>query len=240
MRQELNEFLISSDQAFYDQESVGSFEDHAKWMHEIEFYFNGYANKLNSLLEGKSGYVVELGAGSCGLSSCLSRLSNVRHITSLDISMLRMQKMIDLSELALGGDKRKIHPIASDFNGPLPFEDGELDVVVFDAALHHTRSMWTTLAECYRVLKAGGILVAQRELFLNPLRAKKQIAELLKSPEAAAKVSENMYLKEQYIYYLRMAGFNVEFQPRSPSKLKSILHILNGIAFCDGIFWCRK
>lgn len=240
MRPEFDELVISSDQVFYDQESIGSVEEHTKWMHEIEFYFNGYANKLNRSLEGKSGLVAELGAGSCGLSSCLSRLSNVSHITSVDISMLRMQKMIDLSEHILGGDKTKIHPIASDFNKPLPFENCELDAVVFDAALHHTRSMWDTLGECYRVLKPGGVLVAQRELFLNQLRAKSQIANLLKSPEAAAKVSENMYLKEQYIYYLKMAGFNVEFQPRSPSKLKNFLQILNGVIFCDGIFWCWK
>ena len=234
------QFTSSSDQAFYDQEPVGSLEDHAKWMREIEFYFEGYSDRLNSALASKNGYVAELGAGSCGLSVCISRLENVKRIASIDISMVRMQKMIDLSATILGGDKSKIHPVPCDFNGRLPFEDGELDAVVFDAALHHTRSMWGTLAECNRVLQRGGILVAQRELFLNTFRAKGQISDLLKSPEAAAKVSENMYLKEQYEYYLKMCGFDVEFQKRSPSTIKSHLRALNGILFCDGIFWCNK
>lgn len=232
--------IASSDQAFYDQEPVAPLEDHAKWMREIEFYFHGYADKLNTVLAGSNGLVAELGAGSCGLSVCLSRLPNVKHVTSLDISMTRMQKMIDLSATVLSGERSKIEPVACDFNGRLPFEDGELDAVVFDAALHHTRSMWATLGECNRVLKQGGILVAQRESFLSPLRAKRQIASLLKSPEVSANVSENMYLKEQYEYYLRVNGFKVEFNGRTQSKLKSVLAFINGgIIFCDGVLWCE-
>lgn len=228
------------DQVFYDQRPVGSLEDHRKWMREIEFYFLGYADKLNESLAGANGFVAELGAGSCGLSICLTRLPNVKRVTSLDISMKRMQKMIDLSATVLGGDPQKITPISSDFNGRLPFEDGELDAVVFDAALHHSRSMWATLAECNRVLKRGGLLIAQRESYLSSLRARGQIANLLKTPEIAANVSENMYLREQYVYYLQVSGFEVSFIKRTPSPLKRILKPLNGIAFCDGVLICAK
>jgi len=234
------QIVTSSDQAFYDQEPVGSLEDHAKWMREIEFYFHGYADRLNSALAGTGGYAAELGAGSCGLSVCLSRLANVKRITALDISMVRMQKMIDLSAIVLGGDKSKIQPISCDFNGRLPFADGELDAVVFDAALHHTRSMWTTLGECNRVLRTGGILIAQRESYLSALRSKKQIDHLLESPEVAANVSENMYLLEQYVYYLKANRFSVEFVKRTQGNIKSILSILNGSLFTDGILLCKK
>ena len=223
------QLVTSSDQAFYDQEPVGSLEDHAKWMREIEFYFHGYADRLNSAL-----------AGSCGLSVCLSRLENVRRIASLDISLIRMQKMIDLSANVLGSDKSKIQPIACDFNGRLPFQDGELDAVAFDAALHHTRSMWTTLGECNRVLRTGGILIAQRESYLSALRSKKQIAHLLESPEVAANVSENMYLLEQYLYYLKVNGFGVEFIKRTPGTIKSVMPMLNGSLFTDGVLFCQK
>ena len=230
----------TSDQAFYDQEPVGSLEEHAKWMHEIEFYFDGYADKLNSALASTGGYVAELGAGSCGLSVCLSRLENVKRIASLDISMLRMQRMIELSATVLGGNTQKITPIGSNFNSRLPFEDGELDAVVFDAALHHTRSMWTTLGECNRVLKTGGVLVAQRESYLSAFRSKKQIAHLLESPEVAANVSENMYLLEQYRYYLRVNKFNVEFIKKTQGNIKNILSIFNGSLFTDGVLICKK
>lgn len=234
------QMVTSSDQAFYDQEPAGSLEDHAKWMREIEFYFHGYADRLNSALAGTGGYSAELGAGSCGLSVCLSRLANVKRIIALDISMVRMQKMIDLSATVLGGDKSKIQPIACDFNGRLPFEDGELDAVVFDAALHHARSMWATLGECNRVLKTGGILIAQRESYLSVLRSKKQIANLLESPEVAANVSENMYLLDQYVYYLKVNRFSVEFIKRTQGNIKSILSILNGSLFTDGVLLCKK
>ncbi len=231
---------ISPDLAFYDNEPISSYADHSNWMREIEFYFMAYADRLNNSLVGTNGYVAELGAGSCGLSVCLSRLPNVRCVTSLDISAKRMAKMIDHSATILGGDKKKITPVARDFNETLPFSDGELDAILFDAALHHTRSMWNTLAECNRVLKKGGLLIAQRESYLSPLRAKRQISNLLKSPEIAASVSENMYLKEQYEYYLAVSGFRVEFVHRTQSRIKSFLNPLNGIAFTDGILLCEK
>lgn len=237
---EIHNTGITSDQAFYDQESVGSLEDHAKWMREIEFYFLGYADKLNEYLSGSDGYVAELGAGSCGLSLCLTRLPNVKRVSALDISMSRMKKMIELSARVVNGDKQKITPIACDFNGKLPFEDEELDAILFDASLHHSRSMWSTLAECNRVLKQGGVLVAQRESYLSPFRARRQIDNLLETPEVSARVSENIYLREQYIYYLLVNGFSVDFIQRTPSKLKNILFPLNGLLFTDGILFCWK
>ena len=151
-----------------------------------------------------------------------------------------MEKMIKLSAKVLQEGIEKISPIACDFNGRLPFSDGELDAVVFDAALHHARSMWGILAECNRVLKKGGVLIAQRESYLNPLRAKKQFDHLLKTPEVVANVSENMYLKEQYYYYLSVAGFSVEFIPRSTTLAKRVLVSLNGFLFSDGVLYCTK
>lgn len=231
---------VSSDQTFYDERPAGTSEQHEVWMREIEFYFHGYSEKINDLLLNTGGSVAELGAGSCGLSLCLSMLPRVNKVASLDISLKRMEKMIDLSFSVLGGNKDNITPIACDFNGRLPFEDEELDAVFFDAALHHTRSMWATLSECNRVLRPGGFLVAQRESYLSPIRAKHQIANLLKMPEVAANVSENMYLKEQYFYYLVVNGFDVTFLPRSQSLIKQVLAPLNGMLFCDGVLFCEK
>lgn len=228
------------DQDFYDQEPVGSFEDHCKWMAEIEFYFQGYSEDLNEILDGTAGHVAELGAGSCGLSACLSRLPNAKLVSALDISQLRMDKMIDLSCSALSGDKSKISPIVCDFNQSLPFGDQELDAILFDASLHHSRSIWRTLDECHRVLKRNGILIAQREAFLSPLRYKSQLKRLLSSSEVIAKVSENIYLCDQYKYYLQACGFCPRFIARSPGRVKSILRVLNGSVFCDGVLWAVK
>ena len=233
--------IPSSDRAFYDQEKMGSIDEHKQWMHEIEFYFNGYSSQFNDALAGTTGLIAELGAGSCGLSVCLSRLENVKQIISVDISIARMKKMIDTSADILKGNKQKIEPVECDFNGRLPFNDGELDAIVFDAALHHTRSMWDTLGECNRALKKGGILVAQRESYLNQFRAKKQLQRLLNTPEVAAQVSENMYLQEQFHYYLTVSGFYGKFYPHAYSHLKRWIPILNnGRIFSDGYLWYSK
>jgi hypothetical protein len=53
---------ITTDQEFYDQEAVSSHAKHERWMREIEYYFNGYADRLNEALVGSNGHVAELGA----------------------------------------------------------------------------------------------------------------------------------------------------------------------------------
>lgn len=234
-----NDMNISPDQEYYDQEPVAPRDEHKKWMREIEHYFKSYEERLNNSLANTSGVVVELGAGSCGLSICLSRLENVKKIYSLDISMARMQKMIALSGEILGGDLRKVEPVASDFNASLPFDNGTVDAVLFDAALHHSRSIWHLLAECRRVLRSGGYLIAQRESYLSTFRASGQIKNLLQTPEVAASVSENIYLLAQYEYYLRVHGFEVEFIKRPKGLIKSALNVMNGTLFTDGVIWCQ-
>jgi len=188
----------STDKMFYDQIKEINLDQHKKWMEEIKFYFDAYSSQLNSALSGTSGKVIELGAGSCGLSLNLTKLSNIQKVYSLDISSKRMEHMIQISNQFVEGELNKIELKECDFNLPLPFEDQEIDAILFDASLHHSRSIWNLLAECKRILKPNALLIAQRESFLNAFRAKSQFANLLKSPESSVKVSENMYLKEQY------------------------------------------
>lgn len=232
--------MSGSDQAYYDQEFVPSPVAHGQWMEEIRSYFSNYASRLNLALESTEGKIAELGAGSCGLSLCLSELPNARNIYAVDISLSRMQRMLELSASILGGKIDMVQTIACDFNGVLPFSDGELDAVVFDAALHHSRSIWGTLTECHRVLRDGGVLIAQREAYLSPLRAASQIKRLLSTPEIAANVSENIYLREQYLYYLAVNGFDAEFIPHSIGWLKKLLKVFNGSLFSDGVLYARK
>ena len=231
---------VSHDKQYYDQAAAGSGQEYQTWMREIEFYFNSYAGTLESALRATNGRVAELVAGSCGLSACLSRIATVAQVYAVDISVARMQKMAELSFEVLGGNRDKLELTAADFNARLPFDDASLDLIVFDAALHHSRSIWHTLSECHRVLTRKGILIAQREAYLNSMRAGRQLRVLLQSPEVAARVSENMYLKEQYEYYLKTNGFSPSFIKATPNKLKSWLSFLNGTMFCDGVIWCQK
>lgn len=231
---------MSSDKKYYDDESAGSLAAHAEWMKEIEYYFTAYAKELDGALEGRRGELAELGAGSCGLSLCVSRLSNVSVVYAADISVSRMEKLFDMSMATLWGDASKVKRIECDFNKKLPFATSSLDAILFDASLHHSRSMWNLLAECGRVLKHEGLLIAQREGYLSALRARSQLKQLLKTPEVMAQVSENRYMREQYNYYLKVNGFDVKFIARTPSRVKSALSFLNGTIFTDGILWCKK
>jgi SAM-dependent methyltransferase len=43
---------------------------------------------------------------------------------------------------------------------PFPFPDQMFDVVVVNQVLEHLKNVWLPLAECYRVLAVGGLLVA--------------------------------------------------------------------------------
>jgi ubiquinone/menaquinone biosynthesis C-methylase UbiE len=209
-------------------------------MAEIEAYFRSYEAGLRRSLPPGPLRALELGAGSCGLSLLFSRWPEVEEVVPFDISRKRMEGLLPLSRSCLGGDPAKLRIVEGDFNVPLPFPDRSFDIVAFDAALHHSRSIWTTLGECRRVLKDGGRLVAQRENTVSPVRARGQLRRLLASPEVRAGVSENAYLKEQYEYYLRAAGFEAEFIPMRKTALKKVLFFLEGVLFADGTFLGRK
>jgi len=230
----MNDENVNGDKSYYDKNVVvDNQENFIKWAENIVFYFDGYRDLLNQKLKDTQGVVVELGAGSAACSICASSLKNVSKVYAVDISMTRMSALASNTSKFISGDLKKIEFKESNFNERFPFDDNTLDAILFDASMHHSRSMWHLLSECNRVLKKTGILVAQRESFCSPLRASKQFRDLLKSPEIAAQVSENMYIKEQYLYYLNIAGFNAEFYPRTPNKTKRMLRFLNGNLFCD-------
>ncbi len=230
----------SADKKFYDKLETHDSEKHLRWMKEIEFYFLAYADLLKTD-SPKNWEVAELGAGSCGLSLCLSRLDFIKKIYAVDISAARTRHLLEVSHKTVGGEINKIVPVQADFNERLEFPDQSLDAIFFDASLHHCRNIWKALEECHRVLKPNGILIAQRESYLSPLRSRQQIRSLLQTPEVAAKVSENMYLLDQYMYYLKVCGFNPTFIKRTPGKVKSSLSLFNGgFLFTDGVLVSKK
>jgi ubiquinone/menaquinone biosynthesis C-methylase UbiE len=230
----------SGDRAYYDAGAAGGGPEHRAWMAEIEACFRSYEARLRGSFPGGPLRVLELGAGSCGLSLLFSRWPEVDEVVCLDISRARMEAPLPLSRSCLGGDPGKLRILEGDFNSPLPFPDRSFDIVAFDASLHHSRSIWTTLGECRRVLREGGRLAAQRENTVSPLRARLQLRRLLASPEVRAGVSENAYLREQYEYYLRAAGFETEYRPLRKTLLKKALFFLDGVLFADGTFLGRR
>lgn len=151
-------------------------------------------------------------------------------MTCMDISAARMDALATKVAQKVGGQIEKLVFREGDFSNVLPFSDGSFDLVLFDAALHHSRNIWLTLQECHRVLSNDGILVAQREAFVALLTSGIAFRRLLCSPEVAAGVSENAYLRSQYDYYMRANGFLPTFRSVAPGRW-ALVGFLNGWVF---------
>jgi SAM-dependent methyltransferase len=231
------------DRQFYD-DSADKLPLEALQAHSdtVKKYIAAFEPRLREFASGRSLKVLELGAGSCVTSLLLSRNESVSQIACLDISLKKMQQVLPTSIAALGGAcaPEKLSLVEGHFDAPLPFEALSFDMVIFDGALHHARSMWFVLEECRRVLKPQGVLIAQREQYLGVLTAGVKLARLLQTPEVKAGVAENAYLRSQYEYYLRAVGFqSVAFMPVSENALQRVCAFLNGLLFSKWVIWAR-
>jgi ubiquinone/menaquinone biosynthesis C-methylase UbiE len=93
------------------------------------------------------------------------------------------------------------------FAESLPFPDSTFDIVYARQALHHFSDLQGGLAECSRVLKPQGLLLATREHVVND---KKQLKAFLES-HILHKLhgGENAYPLKHYISALEQSGFRV-------------------------------
>jgi ubiquinone/menaquinone biosynthesis C-methylase UbiE len=223
----------NSDRVFYEAETE-YFNDPgfvARHLPVVERYMASYRPNLLTLAkDGRKLRTLELGAGSCVTSLVLSREPWVGSMHCVDISATRMKASANAAAERVGGRLDLLTFGEADFSHPLPLADAAFDVVLFDAALHHSRNMWLTLQECHRVLLPGGLLIAQREQYVGRLTAGFALNRILRSREVQSGVSENAFLKEQYEYYLRATGFRPRFAPVTHGALRWI-SFLNGLVF---------
>jgi len=101
------------------------------------------------------GDVLQVGCGTGLLNKCLDRLADVR-LTNLDSNLKALQLGV-----RLGRFKEYVH---APIDKPTPFADGSFDVVIFARCLHHVKKHKNALAECARLLRAGG-----RVIILDPV-----------------------------------------------------------------------
>lgn len=229
----------NSDQRFYDEEPVGPevIRAHATAMRELT---GMWFPRLEQHAARRRLRALELGSGTCVLAALVAQLDCVESVVCTDISRRRMEESLRSTLQIVRTDPSKFDYAELDFNKPFPIEDSSLDLVVCDAALHHARSMWFTLAEVNRVLKPGGLFVAQRERFLAPLTGHIVTRRMLTDPEFEAGVSENSYTVGQYRYYLSIAGFEMHAMPAEQGAKFKMLSALNGILFSKYVLWGTK
>ncbi len=232
----LNQQTSGPDQTFYADDTSYFEPEYKLWLvnhlRVLELYIKPVLPSLEKLQRQKDGRArfVELGAGTCLTSLMLKKHFPKGYFTCVDISLKRMQALIEKGAKEIGVDPAGINLVECDFSGSLPFEDQFCDIIVFDASLHHSRNIWSTLQECARRLMPDGTVVALREQYLAPLTAKYALTRLLNTPEVKSGVSENAYLKEQYDYYFKTAHFDTKFFRVAPRKWRWF-SLLNGYAF---------
>jgi ubiquinone/menaquinone biosynthesis C-methylase UbiE len=105
---------------------------------------------------------LDIGGGSGWVSAILSRRTDVRLIYLVDISKIRLERMLPISIKVFCGKPDTIKPVVGSFyNIKLP--ESSIDFVVMDQSLHHARYPLRLLCECNRVLKKDGILIITGE-----------------------------------------------------------------------------
>ncbi len=83
--------------------------------------------------------------------------------TVLDYSPLQIQS----EELVARREGYAIRCIRGDMTKPLPFPDGEFDLIFHPVSNCYVREVKPIWRECFRVLKPGGILLAGTDHFVN-------------------------------------------------------------------------
>jgi ubiquinone/menaquinone biosynthesis C-methylase UbiE len=141
----------------------------------------------------------------------------------------------------------------------LPFKDNSFDVVYVRQGLHHAQNLNTMLAEIYRVLKKGGVVLAVREHVVD--NYKESLQNFLNNQiDHQLYGGENAFIIEDYCSAFRLAGFKlkklwdeydtiINIYPDScenlirrqfeNSRLKKILHLFLSQKIITSIFLKR-
>jgi ubiquinone/menaquinone biosynthesis C-methylase UbiE len=99
------------------------------------------------------GDLLELGAGSGGMAAATADAHPDARVTATDVDPV----MVEAAQQRLAGHPQ-VQVRQADVTD-LPFEDCSFDVVASHLMLHHVIEWERALAEAYRVLRPGGVLV---------------------------------------------------------------------------------
>ena len=168
--------------------------------------FLAACSRLNDIMLENSGIdaaarVLDLGCGNGNTATWLCRATGA-HVTGIDLSGVRIANAIE----SLGGvpdlaPRMEFHKASAT---ELPFADGVFSHVWSQATIYHIPDKIKTLAEAYRVLQPGGVMV-----FDDLTKPKPDISE-----EARTFVYDRLLFDTDFSFYsymdaLRETGFRV-------------------------------
>ena len=227
----------------------GELEEHERWgSDDLEAHIRKWTaarqheRHLNRFVQRSgfsfSGDIMEIGAGSCWLSSIVSRSPQVKTIHAVEFSRRRLETWSPVCMKIFGADASKIIRVRGDFNN-LQVGGNSMDAVIADAVLHHATDLPFLLKELARVLKPGGSLIAFREATKAHFRS---VPQYFRNIEY-----ENIYKKSEYLDMLRAAGFEARAVPgwngdSWKAKVKDVFPFsaLNNYFWASYTFWGVK
>ncbi|MCK5599472.1 class I SAM-dependent methyltransferase [bacterium] len=207
----------------------------------------GTPDKIRKIFKIK-GKVLDLGTGSGWLAAYISKYEEVDEVYALDFSTLTLKENFPRIANWIGCDKDKIKRIVADFH-LLPFKDNSLDVVLCDAALHHSDNPVALLKEIKRILKKGGSFAATSEPIASKWREKSQ-KKHFGAEEKKLGITENIYSMKEWKEMFSQAGIGLEVKPYFfTENTKGVINFLknytplrmfNGLLFSNYIMYFRK
>ena len=189
-----------------------------------------------------AGKIIDLGAGSCWLSSMLALRPEVTKVIGVEFSRRRLTELAPVAMAYLDAPPEKIERVIADFYNPgLPGESA--DMVFTDAAYHHAADPDRLARVAYTLLKPGGRFVLFREPTLSLLRRSRDHCGADDHGSF-----EHEYFAREYTRQLRDAGFRATKHvasggfrtPRARAMLRPPLSWLNGIVFSEYTYVGRK
>src|SRR5947207_8525414 len=156
--------------------------------------------------------VLDVGSNTCWASNVFA--SRGLDVIALDISTAEMQGLYTADWWFDANGVYFERVLSTMFDPAIASES--LDFVFCCEVLHHNAKpeLKCTLAELFRVLKPGGLLIALSE----PLRFPTNLKRDHGSEVAQFEGNENVYFFHEYVLAARRAGFDVELvEPRTPA-----------------------
>ena len=187
--------FASAAEAAVRREAYGEDMGQSSWLTSDEWLH--FADQLR--IDAGSN-VLEVGSGSGGPAVYLSAARGCR-LTGVDINEHGVANAAKLAEARGVADRVEFRAV--DASRPLPFRDGQFDVVVSNDAICHIRDRANVLRDWFRVLRPGG-----RALFTDAL----VITGIISHEEIATRSSIGFYLfvpPGENERLLRDAGFDV-------------------------------
>jgi ubiquinone/menaquinone biosynthesis C-methylase UbiE/uncharacterized protein YbaR (Trm112 family) len=146
-------------------------------------------------------WVLDVGTGPCWSSRLLAQRG--ARVIALDINEANYYGL-KTSDILFSAHNIYFERVLESMTH-LPFADGSLDKITFNASFHHTPDHDRTLSECFRVLKPDGVVAMVNEEFGS-------IRQRLFCPESTSDTGSHHRIEyAEFDRAVEHAGFEAEF-----------------------------